>query len=109
MPDDTPFRPTFGIWTDTRAILPRAGLPVLVTLRTPQPCVILAQYAPPKTLPMHPEWDGNECVYDEALDEFFAPEGWYQCYAVNGALDDEPFWRLHDEVTHWMPRPEPAE
>ena len=91
-------------------------MPVLVTLLTPKkegafpvvaPCVILAQYAPAKTLRMHPDADeGGE--YDEEQDEYFAEEGWYQCYAVNGSLDDEPYWKLTDTVSHWCSLPVPA-
>ena len=99
----------FGVWIETSTCLPPAGTPVLVTLQTPRPCVILAQYAPKKTLPMHPECNDERCCdYDEERDEYYAAEGWYQCYAVNGQLDSEPYWRLHDEVSHWTALPLPA-
>ena len=94
-------------WIATVDRLPEAGVPVLVTLLTPTPSVVLAQYAPAKTLRMHPDADeGGE--YDEEQDEYFAEEGWYQCYAVNGSLDDEPYWKLTDTVSHWCSLPVPA-
>ena len=98
-----------GVWIETSTCLPPAGTPVLVTLQTPRPCVILAQYAPAKTLPQHADYERGEATdYDEATDTYYAAEGWYQCYAVNGALDDEPFWQLHATVSHWMRLPVPA-
>lgn len=94
------------IWNDMRDLhFPPPGKPVLIVLQTPKPCVILAQWCPTRTLPMHPDCDGGG-DYDEERDEYFAEEGWYQCYAVNGSLDDEPYWLCTDIVSHWMPLPE---
>lgn len=94
--------------TDWRPIVcgyPDAGVPVLVVMQTPRPCVVIAQWVPRLTLPAHTESESGD--YDEARDEYFAHEGWYQCYQVNGSLDDEPYWRITDTVSHWMPLPEP--
>jgi hypothetical protein len=92
-------------WQPIESGLPDAGKPVLAVVNTPRRCVLMAMWAPKLTLPAHDEAEGGD--YDEARDEYFAAEGWYQCYAVNGSLDDEPYWLLHDDVTHWMPLPEP--
>ena len=92
-------------WIPVDHVLPPPGRFVLAVVQTPRPCVLLAQHAPRLTLPAHPDAEGGE--YDEARDEYFAEEGWYQCYAVNGSLDDEPFWKIQDPVTHWMPLPRP--
>jgi hypothetical protein len=93
-------------WQPIATGLPKAGEPVLVVVQTPRPCVMIAQWAPRFTLPLHSDAEGGE--YDEARDEYFADEGWYQCYQVNGSLDDEPFWLIQDDVTHWMPLPDPC-
>ena len=92
-------------WQDIRTALPKAGKPVLGLVQTPKPCVLLVMWCPSKTLEAHPDCEGGD--YDEEKDEYFASEGWYQCYAVNGSLDDEPFWKLHDAVSHWQPLPSP--
>ena len=90
-------------WIDVTERLPEAGVPVLAVLESPQPCVILAQWCPRLTLPAHPEAADGE--YDEARDEYYAPEGWYQWYEVDGHLDDEPYWRCEYPVSHWQPTP----
>ena len=93
-------------WIAVDEEMPRSGREVLVVVRTKIPCVMIAQWAASCTLTPHEDFEGAD--YDEARDVYFAPEGWYQCYAVNGELSDEPFWRIHDAVTHWMPLPVPA-
>src|SRR3990167_89295 len=65
-------------WIATVDRLPEAGVPVLVTLLTPTPSVVLAQYAPAKALRMHPDADEGG-VYDEAQDEYFAEIGRASC------------------------------
>ena len=64
---------------------------------------MIAQWVPALSLRSHPDYESPD--YDEAQDEYFAPEGWYQCYAVNGELVDEPFWKIHECATYWMPLP----
>ncbi len=91
-------------WIRVEDEMPKAGQEVLAVLQTPIPCIVMVQYAPKLTLPSHPDCDAGG-DYDEARDEYFAAEGWYQCYQVNGSLDDEPFWKLEDRVSHWMPKP----
>ena len=92
-------------WQPVTQGFPRPGVPVLVVLQTPRPCVILAQWCPAHTLSAH--HDADNVDYDEEHDAYFAPEGWYQCYTVNGELDDEPYWKLDDRVSHWMSLPLP--
>ncbi len=92
-------------WQPIESGYPKAGRTVLAVVRTPKPCVLMAQWAPALSLPLHPEAEGGD--YDEEQDEYFASEGWYQCYAVSGSLDDEPYWLITDVVTHWMLLPEP--
>lgn len=92
-----------GMWNDVVDGFPGPGTVVLAVVQTPKPCVLLAMWCPTLTLPMHPDGDGGD--YDEARDEYFAPEGWYQYYAVSGSLDDEPYWKIHEVVTQWMELP----
>ena len=51
----------------------------------------------------HWETDGFE--YDEELDAYIIPEGWWEYKHYNG--DDEHNHCIDDTVTHWMPLPEP--
>ena len=61
---------------------------------------IRAMYAAPKTLELSPEAEGGE--YDEETDTYWCDPGWYE------ANDhEECHWRVDEEVTHWMPLPEP--
>ena len=83
---------------------PEAGELVLVVVQTPKPCVLMAMWCPKLTLPIHPDTEGGD--YDAARDEYFASEGWYQCYAVSGSLDDF-YWLIHEAVTGWMELPKP--
>lgn len=48
------------------------------------------------------ETDGFE--YDEELDAYIIPEGWWEYKHYNG--DDEYNHAIYDKVTHWMPLPE---
>ena len=48
----------------------------------------------------------DEVVYDEKLDEYIIPAGWYEVLTSTNA---EYFCGLSDNeiVTHWMPMPKP--
>ena len=52
----------------------------------------------------HWETDGFE--YDEELDAYIIPEGWWEYKHYNG--DDEYNRPIDDTVTHWMPLPQPT-
>ena len=90
-------------WHDVTVVLPKPGAVVLAVVQTPKPCVLLAMWCPALTLPAHTESENGE--YDEARDEYFAPAGWYQYYAVSGSLDDEPYWKIYEAVTQWTALP----
>ena len=51
----------------------------------------------------HWETDGFE--YDEEVDAYIIPEGWWEYKHYNG--DDEYNHPVDDKVTHWMPLPQP--
>ena len=61
---------------------------------------IRAQYAPPKTLEQNYYAEGGE--YDEATDTYYCKEGWYETNEY-----EDIHWGVTDEVTHWMPLPNP--
>ena len=50
-------------------------------------------------------WYDHDFKYDEELDAYIIPEGWWEYKHYNG--DDEHNHPIGDRVTHWMPLPEP--
>lgn len=50
-------------------------------------------------------WEADGFEYDEELDAYIIPEGWWEYKHYNG--DDEHNHCIDDTVTHWMPLPEP--
>lgn len=50
-------------------------------------------------------WETDGFEYDEELDAYIIPEGWWEYKHYNG--DDEYNHAIDDKVTHWMPLPEP--
>ena len=50
-------------------------------------------------------WETDGFEYDEELDAYIIPEGWWEYKHYNG--DDEYNHPIDDTVTHWMPLPEP--
>ena len=50
-------------------------------------------------------WYDHDFKYDEELDAYIIPEGWWEYKHYNG--DDEHNHPIDDVVTHWMPLPQP--
>ena len=50
-------------------------------------------------------WYDHDFKYDEKLDAYIIPEGWWEYKHYNG--DDEHNHPIDDTVTHWMPLPQP--
>lgn len=50
-------------------------------------------------------WETDGFDYDEELDAYIIPEGWWEYKHYNG--DDEYNNPIDDTVTHWMPLPKP--
>ena len=84
---------------------------VTTATKMPEPCVnVLAHYG--KKQPIRAQWvpaktreasgDGDFGEYDEATDEMWWPEGWYETNAF-----EETHWFVDGAVTHWMPLPAP--
>lgn len=72
-------------WTTLPGQLPEPGMPVLLDIGKKFP--IRAVWVAKHTVPAHDEADGDWVEYDEATDEVYCPEGWYE-------------WNEHEE-THW--------
>ena len=50
-------------------------------------------------------WEADGFEYDEEQDDYIIPEGWWEYKHYNG--DEQHNYAIDDEVTHWMPLPEP--
>ena len=50
-------------------------------------------------------WETDGFEYDEELDAYIIPEGWWEYKHYNG--DEDHNYTIDDVVTHWMPLPEP--
>jgi len=95
----------FSKWSDVQDGLPKSGKYVFAFFtRTNQmgsyPTTIRAFYAAPKDIEQSGEDDFSE--YDEATDQYYLPEGWYECNE-----EEENHYFVHEKITHWMPLPEP--
>lgn len=91
-------------WVKCSDQMPPAGVPVLAFVPSyiggGKSRRIRAHYAPPKTLEQHWECDCGE--YDEETDKYYCEEGWYETNEY-----EDVHWAVVDDVTHWMPLPEP--
>jgi hypothetical protein len=52
-------------------------------------------------------WETDGFEYDEELDDYIIPEGWWEYKHYNG--DESHNYAIDDVVTHWMPLPEPPQ
>lgn len=91
-------------WIRVSSGLPESGVHVLVVVQAPRRVRLRALYAAPKTLLYldngdEDDFDQNaEC--DEKSGDYFCLPGWYEaCDSADG------FFKIEDEVTHWMPLP----
>ena len=92
-----------GEWVSVSEDMPKVGQFVLATFvcsyrGTRQ--VVRAMRAGRFMLPAA-ELD-DECEYSEADDEYYVPPGWYEKNEM-----EEVHWKIIEEVTHWMPMPDP--
>ena len=83
-------------WTLTADKMPEPCVNVLAHHGKKQP--IRAQWVPAKTLVDNGDGDFGE--YDDATDECYWPEAWYETNA-----HEETHWMVDEPVTHWMPLP----
>ena len=89
-------------WISVKEQKPDAGKPVLVGI-SGKTAVLRAAYAPRLTL-KESVWGEfqPQGEYDEATDDTYWPEGWYEWNAF-----EETHWRMHPEPTHWRELPAP--
>jgi hypothetical protein len=87
-------------WTPTADRMPEPCTNVLAYTGKGQP--IRAQWVPAKTLVDN--GNGDFGVYDEATDECYWPEAWYETNA-----HEETHWIVDGLVTHWIPLPRPPQ
>jgi len=89
---------------------------ISVSERLPEPqqtvyvCVVngekrfqtMAVYIPPKHIVwdefMSPDSELDTSLYDEKIDDFWTPEGWYEWQS-----EAELHLKITNDVTHWMP------
>ena len=50
-------------------------------------------------------WETDGFEYDEELDAYIIPKGWWEYKHYNG--DEDHNYAIDDVVTHWMPLPQP--
>lgn len=87
-------------WVSVEERLPEPGEPVLLDIgkRTP----IRAEWVKAKTLIAHGDCDFGE--YDEAADDWYWPEGWYEWNE-----HEETHWAVTETALNWMPLPAPPQ
>ena len=91
-------------WTQVSDALPKSGVPVLAcyknilgNLRRIRACWVAAKTE-------EASLDYGECYeYDEETDEYYLPEGWYEC--MDNWHEYSSVAVCEGEVTHWIPLP----
>lgn len=91
-------------WISVKDKLPESGKFVLCFFTETNkmgkwPRIIIGFYAAPKYILQSDNDDFEE--YDETSDEYYLPEGWYECNET-----EEVHYFVHEKITHWMPLPE---
>lgn len=93
-------------WISVDDKLPQNLQRVLVATETDEgeQKITVAQYVAPRSVLSRDyiEYDWMLSEYDEELDEYFAPSGFYE----NNYHSLENYY-IDDKVTHWMPLPNP--
>lgn len=93
-------------WISVDDKLPQNLQRVLVATETDEgeQKITVAQYVAPRSVLSRDyiEYDWMLSEYDEELDEYFAPSGFYE----NNYYSLENYY-IDDKVTHWMPLPNP--
>lgn len=91
-------------WISVSERMPDKACLVFYTNKLGNPRIVKAKYTPRFTDEAHGDCTDEWCEYSEEHDEYFYPEGWYECI---DNWDDYAFVTINDAtVTHWMPLPE---
>jgi len=93
-------------WIAVEDTKPKTETPVLAVVFVRERLdVIRAYYIPSRTVECGGmDVDNNDewFDYEDDTDMYWIPEGWYECNHY-----EDTHWFVQDEVTHWMPLPEP--
>lgn len=101
-------QPSTG-WISVKDRLPESGDHVLVNCRLGAGSYVCDAFYAAKKSVLCSRYDYEcecDCEYDEEDDEFYLLEGWYEVIKNWG---DYSSVVILDEITHWMPLPEPFE
>jgi len=90
-------------WISIKDKLPESGMMVIAYGLTSyqKHRRIRAFYAPHLTIEQYDD-DYIDLDYDEKLDRYCIPEGWYEANEY-----EDTHWKVSIPITHWMPLPEP--
>lgn len=96
-------------WISVKERLPEAGVYVLVACKVKmigggEKHYICNAFHTSKFSYIAKACDDIDCDYNEENDEYYFPEGWWE---VIKNWEDYECVAIQDEVTHWMPLPEP--
>ena len=89
------------VWTKLPGQLPEPGTPVLLDIGKKYP--IRAMWAAKHTVPAADD-DTDWGEYDEATDEYWCPEGWYEWNE-----HEEVHWAVSETPRAWIPLPPTSE
>lgn len=94
-------------WISVNDRMPEPGVEVLAHYcdSYDRPKTIRAIWVAAKTREHRGCDDALDCDYDDDADQFYWPEGWYEC--INNWDDFDHITADEGDITHWMPMPEP--
>ena len=91
-------------WIPVTERLPKSGVHVLLACKCGGSSYVCDGFHTEKFSLEIAVWEDIEADYNEGTDEYYFPEGWWE---VIKNWDDYSSVAIEDEVTHWMPLPDP--